>query len=92
MPKQLNIRSDEAYERAHRLARQNGVSVTRVVEEALEKLEPNDEDHDRLAALTDEQRARYLRLRALSEYGRRHKRRGSTSDHHDFYDDKGLPK
>lgn len=35
MGKQLNIRSDEAYERAHRLAARNGMSVTEAVTWAL---------------------------------------------------------
>ena len=90
MERQLNIRSDEAYERAHRLAKQRGESVTTVVTEALRQAEvqnpPSREVPPEDAAET---------IRILTELSRRAskaKRRGATSDHSDFYDDYGLPK
>jgi antitoxin VapB len=92
MPKQLNIRSDEAYERAHRLARAKGVSVTRVVEEALEKLDPDEDEEAFVASLTPEQRARYDRLKPIIDEIARTKLPGATSDHSDMYDEFGLPK
>lgn len=90
MERQLNIRSDEAYERAHRLAKQRGESVTTVVTEALRQAEvqspPSREVPPEEAAET---------IRILTELSRRAskaKRPGATSDHSDFYDDYGLPK
>lgn len=92
MARQLNIRSDEAYERAHRLARARGVSVTRLVEEALEKLDPAEDEQAFVASLPPEQRARYGRLKPIIDEIARHKLPGATSDHSDMYDEFGLPK
>lgn len=44
MGRQLNIRSDRAFELATRLAAERGTAVTRVVEEALEQLARADEE------------------------------------------------
>ena len=50
-----------------------------------------EEEANWAATLTLEQRDRYIRLKTLSEYGRRRKRPGSNSDHSDMYDEFGLP-
>jgi hypothetical protein len=87
--KQLNIRSDEAYERAHRLAKRKGKSVTAVITDALrraEELSPQPE-------VTAEEAAETFRiLSELAREGGRRKQPGATSDHSDLYDEFGLPK
>jgi hypothetical protein len=87
MPKQLNIRSDEAYETAQRLAAHLNTSATAVVETALKQYA-----NSVLPEVPPEEAAETYRV--LTELGReiaKHMRPGATSDHRDFYDDKGLP-
>lgn len=87
MAKQLNIRSDRAYDTAQRLASRLNTSATAVVETAL----------DRYAAavlpeVSPEQAQETFRV--LMEAAREVSacaRPGASSDHRDFYDDKGLP-
>lgn len=91
--KQLNIRSDTAYARAHRLARARSMSVTAVIEQALAKLE--DDDGPTGDGLTQEQIARSKRKldaarRAM--WGPEGPPKGLTSDHSWLYDEHGLPK
>lgn len=90
MGRQLNIRSDEAYEIAHRLAQRRGESVTEVVTNALRRAEEqppaNSEVSPQDAAET------YRILSELSREGARRKKPGATSDHRDLYDEFGLPK
>jgi hypothetical protein len=91
--KQLNIRSDAAYARAHRLARARNVSVTAVVEQALEKLEVS--DGNVVSGLSPEQIARNKRkLDAAREamWGPEGPPKGLSSDHSWLYDEHGLPK
>jgi hypothetical protein len=92
--KQLNIRSDAAYARAHRLARTRNISVTAVVEQALEKLEGRVDD--RISSkLTPEQAAENGRklMAALEEmWGPEGPPKGLSSDHSWMYDENGLPK
>lgn len=89
--RQLNIRSNEAYERASSLAQRLGRTTTDVVVEALRRygseVEPRNE-----RGLTPEQQRRFDYLMALSDDVSRHKIPGATSDHDDLYDDYGLPK
>lgn len=90
MERQLNIRSDEAYERAHRLAKQRGESVTTVVTEALRQAEVQNPPP---REVPPEEAAETIRiLTELSRRASKAKRPGATSDHSDFYDDYGLPK
>jgi hypothetical protein len=88
MPKQLNIRSDEAHRLAHVIAEQTGRPVVEVVVEALRdygsKLPAVDE-------MTPTQRATYEGLRELAREASKHKKPGATSDHSDMYDEYGLP-
>jgi hypothetical protein len=90
MARQLNIRSDEAYRIAHRLAKKRGQTVTQVVTEALRRqqkeLEPTREVPARQAAET------FRRLMELSERSARAARPGASSDHSYLYDKHGLPK
>lgn len=89
--RQLNIRSDEAYERASSLARRLGHTTTEIVVEALRRyaseVEPRNE-----RGLTVEQQEKFDYLQALSEEVSRHKLPGATSNHDDLYDEYGLPK
>jgi hypothetical protein len=88
MPKQLNIRSDEAYEIAHRAAKRLGKTVTEVVTDALRQ------QHGPAAREVSPEEAAetYRILTELAREGRRRKKPGATSDHSDMYDEYGLPK
>ena len=88
MARQLNIRSDEAYEIAHRVAKRYGKTVTHVVTEALRHRygRASPEVSPEQAAET------YRLLTELSERLAKHKLPGATSDHRDLYDEIGLPK
>jgi len=87
MGRQLNIRSDEAYDLAHSIARRVGRPVTDVVRDALKAYETKF-----VEGMTPEQRERYEALRDLAKRTSRMKRPGATSDHGDLYDEIGLPK
>lgn len=87
MPKQLNIRSDEAYEIAHDLARRLNRTVTEVLETALRDYQ----QRQAADALTPEQAAFLTDIEALSSRAAAAARPGATSDHRDFYNEKGLP-
>jgi antitoxin VapB len=90
MARQLNIRSDEAYRIAHRVAKQRRKTVTEVVTEALrEQHGPADVPRE----VTPEEAAETIRiLRRLSRQGGKRKKPGANSDHSDLYDEFGLPK
>jgi antitoxin VapB len=89
MERQLNIRSDEAYERAHRLARRRGQSVTEVITDALRRAE---EQAPRPEVTPEEAAETFRILNELAREGGRRKKPGATSDHSDLYDEFGLPK
>ena len=89
MTKQLNIRNDEVYALAHRVAADMGKPV---VEAVLTLLRAYPLRLPNVDELTPTQLASYERLRALSKEAARHKLPGATSDHGDMYDDFGLPK
>jgi hypothetical protein len=80
MPKQLNIRSDEAHRLAHLITEQIDRPVVDVVVEALRefgsRLPPLDD-------MTPTQRAEYEALRELAREASKHKKPGATSDHSD---------
>ena len=90
MPRQLNIRSDEAYRIAHRLAKMHGQTVTEVVTDALRR------QHDTTKPepeVSPEQAAETIRiLLELSERSAKSAMPGSSSDHSYLYDEHGLPK
>ncbi|PZQ11867.1 MAG: transcription factor [Ancylobacter novellus] len=92
MPRQLNVRSDRAYETANRLARRLGASTTEVVVRALEDLDRKSFRAPTYDELTDEQKRDVDRILAMAEEVRRSLPPGVTSDHSDMYDDNGLPK
>lgn len=90
MPRQLNIRSDEAYKIAHRLAKKRGQTVTEVVTDAL-RAEYAAAAHAREVPRKQAEET-FRRLMELSERSAKVARPGATSDHGDLYDEHGLPK
>ena len=89
MARQLNVRSDEAYETAHAIARRTRLTTTEVVEKALRQLEAQTPVKDE--GMTPEQQKRFDALMALSHETAKYKLPGATSDHSDMYDENGLP-
>jgi antitoxin VapB len=88
--RQLNIRSDEAFERASSLAKRLGRTTTDVVVEALRRYE-RETDVTNERGLTAEQQRRFDDLMALSEETAKRRLPGATSNHDEFYDENGLP-
>lgn len=90
MPRQLNIRSDDAYETAHRLAAHLGETTTKVVKDALDdyaarRMLPSKK-------VTEEEAEAFLtELDRLIEAANKDRPPGVTSDHSDMYDENGLP-
>ncbi|MFG1373179.1 type II toxin-antitoxin system VapB family antitoxin [Xanthobacter oligotrophicus] len=89
MPRQLNIRSDEAFETARRLARLQGKPVTDVVVSALRAY---DAALSADAELTAEQMVEFEALRQISRAAAKFAKSSATSDHSDMYDASGLPR
>ena len=88
MAKQLNIRSDEAYEIASRVSRATGRTRADVVLAALLSYA-----EVRLGRrLTRKQRAFVDELMALARRSAATAPVGMTSDHTDLYDDSGAPR
>lgn len=86
MGMQLNIKSDDAYQLASKLAELTGESLTAAVTEAL---------RERLSRETRvrERDDRMARVRAITADIRSHLRHPLPSSNHDWlYDDKGLPR
>jgi antitoxin VapB len=86
MGMQLNIKSDDAYLLASKLAELTGESLTAAVTEAL---------RERLSRETRvrERDDRMARVRAITADIRSHLRHPLPSSNHDWlYDDKGLPR
>jgi hypothetical protein len=92
MTRQLNVRSDYAYEAANRLSRRMGKSTTAVVETALDQLERSSFVVPTYDDLTPEQKAHADQLLALARRGQAEGDPLATSDHNWLYDDAGLPK
>ena len=91
MAKQLNIRSDEAYERAQRLARRWGTTAADAVVRALRSVDDDPfrwPSHDEL---TDAQKRDHARLMELAERARTEMTNLSFTDA-DLYGEDGLPK
>jgi antitoxin VapB len=85
MGAQLNIKSEDAYRLASRLAELTGESLTSVVTKALQ------------AELERQERQRDLKLRvdrvmAIAKEIRAHMREPASSDTSWMYDENGLPK
>jgi antitoxin VapB len=81
---QLSIRSAKARALAQSLARRTGLSMNRLVEQALERFDSelrSGSNAHPIDAVWD-----------LAEEGRREAKPGATSAHDDLYDEWGLPK
>lgn len=88
-PRQLNVRSDEAYALATTLARRQNLPTQEVVVRALRDYARA--DAERRGGMTAEQEAS---LQQITDLGRRFRRKwkyGEGSDHADLYDEDGLP-
>ncbi len=92
MARQLNIRSDEAYETARRIARRLGTSTTEAVVRALHCYDRETSGPIGYEALSEEERDFVDEMRGLSERIRAEVGPDATSDHDDLYDDIGAPK
>ena len=89
--RQLNIRSDEAAQRAAALARRLGKSTTQIVEEALRAYESAASPVDELG-FTPEQRRCYDTITEAAREIRKHVEPGMSFDDSWMYDENGLPK
>jgi hypothetical protein len=88
MARQLNVRSDKAYEIASRLAHKTGRSRGDVVLAALLLYA----EEKGVRKLTAKERAFVDELMALARRSAASAPRGMTSDHSYLYDEKGLPR
>lgn len=89
MPRQLNVRNDEAYETAHRLAEHFGQTTTKVVKDALVEyaarhMPPRKRTKEEIEVFVKE-------ISELVAEGRADRKPGATSDLSDMYDENGLP-
>jgi antitoxin VapB len=86
MGAQLNIKSEDAYRLASRLAKLTGKSVTAAVTDALRaQVEQQERERDKAA--------RMARIKSLARDLKAHMTPPfSSSDPDDFYDEDGLPK
>ena len=90
MGRQLNIRSDEAYKIAHRLAKKRRQTVTEVVTAALRR---EQDDLKQQPEVSPQEAAETIRIMTeLSERAAKAAEPGSSSDHSYLYDEHGLPK
>jgi len=85
MGSQLNIKSEDAYRLASRLAALTGESLTSVVTKALRsELERRENAHDAEAEIE--------RMLAMGREIRSHMREPVSSDLSDLYDENGFPR
>jgi hypothetical protein len=89
--RQLNIRSDEAAERAGALAKRLGKTTTEVVVEALRSYEAVTEPRDE-RGFTPEQRRRYDAIMAAAQRARARIKPDADWDESWMYDENGLPR
>jgi hypothetical protein len=89
MTKQLNIRNDEVYRRAHRIAARLGKPMAEAMLVVLREYESGLPQVDEL---TPSQRSTYEMLRRLTREAAKHKLPDAAPSHDDMYDEFGLPK
>jgi antitoxin VapB len=92
MGRQLNIRSDEAFDAAHKIADNLGITTTKAVELALNEML----SHSKIEYFKDEiseQESRKIfdSLTAAAKACTAAARPGASSDHSYLYDENGLP-
>ncbi len=92
MTKQLNVRSDEAYLRAKRLAERYGLSTTEVVLKALRQLDTEAVILPPYESLPEQSKRDHEHFKELARMAREEMGALATSDHSDLYDEHGLPK
>jgi hypothetical protein len=92
MSRQLNIRSDEAYETARRISRRLNVSTTEVVKTALALYDRQTSRVPTYEELSPEQKAFADQMLSLARAGREEGDPNATSDHSFLYDEIGAPK
>ena len=91
--KQLNIRSNEAFERAHRIAALRATSVTAVIETALQNYETSIRNlSQRLTPAKAAENRKTLDAALARMWGPDQEPGKLGSDHSWLYDDKGLPR
>jgi hypothetical protein len=90
MPRQLNIRSDRAYQTARNLAERYGMTTAKVVEEALDEYQARRAAPARKATEAEIESS-VREMQRLVASLRPFIRPGATSDHSDMYDENGLP-
>jgi hypothetical protein len=88
--KQLNIRSEKAYEAAQRLSKRLGVSATRVIEDALLEYEARKIVPSTRVTAEEARTFRETVLRMARE-GRAARKDNRPLDDRDLYGDDGLP-
>lgn len=86
--KQLNVRSDKAYEIASRLSKRTGRPRSDIVLAALLKYA----EERNVKRMTPKERAFVDELMALARRSAAVVNPQMSSDHSDLYDDRGLPK
>ncbi len=91
MAKQLNIRSDEAYERATRLARRWGTTTADAVVRALRKADETPRHWPRHDELTEAQKRDHAHFMALASRAKAEMINPDFSEQ-DLYGEDGLPK
>jgi hypothetical protein len=88
-PRQLNIRSDEAYHLAHALSRRERRSAQEIVIAALRRYAEAASAPGDAEQLKSE--AEYARIMAFAERIRHEFKPDAVNDHTDMYDEHGLP-
>lgn len=91
MGRQLNIRSDEAFDAAHKIADNLGITTTQAVELALSKMIDSYKIELIRPLTQEEKKMAYVAITAASKMSAAAVKLGSTSDHSDMYDENGLP-
>lgn len=89
MAKQLNIRSDEVYARAHRVAARLGKPLAEAMLIVLREYESGLPE---VNEFTPRQLATYEMLKDLTREAGKHKLAGTAFNDDDMYDEFGLPR
>ena len=91
MGRQLNIKSDDAFSAAHKIADDLGITTTKAVEIALNEML----NHCKIQfpkKLTDEEKKKAFEvIMAAAEKSSSAAKLGATSDHSYLYDENGFP-
>jgi hypothetical protein len=91
MGRQLNIKSDEAFHAAHKIADNLGITTTKAVELALSKMLDQSKIEFPKHRTKEEKHEIYNAITKWAETCTARAKLGATSDHSDMYDEYGLP-